>query len=289
MKTTFHVLISLLLAAALAGCGTSLEDAKGVQPDGTAFENALYAGYVELAQAEHREQDFADTSNFADRALSVASGRMVLPEPIANRELPGRAIPDLLAARARLVIALDQTARDKIPDQAAHAQVMFDCWMQEQEEDQQPRHIARCRSEFEDAMAAVEAALKPRIVEAPPPPPPPAPLPPLPGPYMVFFDFDSSEITPEAAAIIAEAAAGIQRSGALRAIVSGHTDRAGNVDYNMALSERRADAVNAALQDAGVPTDKIGVGYAGEGINLVNTEDGVREPTNRRGEILLQR
>ena len=67
----------------------------------------------------------------------------------------------LSAARERLVAALAGGAADKDPANAARAQVMFDCWMQEQEENFQPAHIAACRDGFTDAMGIVEAALKP--------------------------------------------------------------------------------------------------------------------------------
>lgn len=290
MKTTIHILISFMLVSALAACGTSVKDLQGVQPSGTAFEQALFEGYAERSRIERAEQHFTASSVFADRALAVANGQTVLPEAIGNRDLPEAAVPEMTAARDRLMAALDKTAREKIPDQAARAQVMFDCWMEEQEEDLQPGDIAACRAGFEDAMAAIDAAFaQPMAVEAPPPPPAPAPPAPLPGPYLVFFDHDSSEITLEAERIISEASWGIESSGAVRAIVTGHTDRSGSADYNMALSERRADAVSAALQEAGIAVEMIGVSFAGETLNLLPTEDGVREPQNRRAEIMLER
>jgi outer membrane protein OmpA-like peptidoglycan-associated protein len=70
--------------------------------------------------------------------------------------------------------------------------------------------------------------------------------------------------------------------------VTGHADRAGPDSYNMALSMRRADAVKAVLVREGVPANQIAVVARGESQPLVPTADGVREPQNRRVEIVLQ-
>ncbi len=70
--------------------------------------------------------------------------------------------------------------------------------------------------------------------------------------------------------------------------VTGHTDTVGSAKYNQALSERRAAAVKAGLVADGRRGRRdhtIGVGKTGL---LVPTADGVREPQNRRAEIVLQ-
>jgi outer membrane protein OmpA-like peptidoglycan-associated protein/opacity protein-like surface antigen len=123
---------------------------------------------------------------------------------------------------------------------------------------------------------------------APPPPPPLPPCPPAavtPGPFLVFFDWDKSAITAEAAAILDRAAEQYMATGQTRIALAGHADKSGKDEYNVALSQRRADAVKAYLAGKGVGADAIATEAFGEGRPLVDTADGVREPQNRRVEI----
>ena len=143
----------------------------------------------------------------------------------------------------------------------------------------------------------------PPPVEAPPAPPPPAtqtcpdgsvilatevcraPAPVAVGPFFVFFDWDKSDITPEAAAILDNAAAAYQQTGSAQVMLAGHADRSGSDQYNVGLSQRRADAVRAYLAGRGVADGAMTTSAFGESKPLVQTEDGVREPQNRRVEI----
>jgi opacity protein-like surface antigen len=108
---------------------------------------------------------------------------------------------------------------------------------------------------------------------------------PYPGPFIVFFDWDKDEITPAAAAILDNAAAGYQRVGSASVVLAGHADRSGSDEYNVGLSQRRANNVRAYLSGRGVPDAAITSEAYGENRPLVDTADGVREPQNRRVEI----
>ena len=130
----------------------------------------------------------------------------------------------------------------------------------------------------------------PEVVHAAPPPPPPAPVV-APEPlknFIVFFDFDKASITAQAEAILEQAAATAKKGHAVHIELTGHTDLAGTVDYNNKLSLRRAEAVKAALVKLGLPATEIDVVGKGKSDPLVPTKDGVRQPQNRRVEILLQ-
>ncbi len=136
------------------------------------------------------------------------------------------------------------------------------------------------------AEPAPAPVVTPQVVEEKKPEPKPVALP---GPFMVFFDFDKSDITPEAASIIKAAAKAFKDHKAVRIMATGHADRSGTEEYNMRLSERRAAAVKAALIAEGVSASNIMTAAKGESSPLVATDDGVREPQNRRAEIVLKR
>ncbi|WP_422003090.1 OmpA family protein [Reyranella sp.] len=119
------------------------------------------------------------------------------------------------------------------------------------------------------------------------PPPPPAPPPVQATTFMVFFDWDRSNLSQQALATIAQAADAYKTKGSARITATGHTDTSGPEAYNMALSLRRANAVKDALVRNGVPAQAISVIGMGEKGLLVQTADGVREPQNRRVEIVI--
>lgn len=116
---------------------------------------------------------------------------------------------------------------------------------------------------------------------------PPAPQPARPANFMVFFDWDRSNITPQAHETIEQAANMHRAMGNAPISVVGHADKSGPNNYNMALSMRRANAVKDTLVREGVNQQAIQVAGRGEEQPLVQTADGVREPQNRRVEISM--
>jgi len=125
---------------------------------------------------------------------------------------------------------------------------------------------------------------------APPPPPPPV-VAPAPAPaktYLVFFDWDKYDLTPRAKQIIAEAAANSTKVQVTRIEVNGYADTSGSPAYNLKLSVRRANAVAAELVKNGVPEKEIVTKGFGDTVLLVPTGPGVREPQNRRVEIIFK-
>ena len=117
--------------------------------------------------------------------------------------------------------------------------------------------------------------------------PPPAEQPQAPS-FMVFFDWDRSNLSAQALNTIKQAAGAYKTKGSARITATGHTDKSGPDSYNMALSLRRANTVKDALVREGVPATAISVIGKGETQPLVQTADGVREPQNRRVEIVIQ-
>ena len=117
-----------------------------------------------------------------------------------------------------------------------------------------------------------------------PPPPPPA-IACNKGPYIVFFDWDKSDITPEAASILDNAVTAYGSCASVPIMLAGYADRSGTPTYNVALSGRRNESVTGYLTGHGVAASAITSQAFGETNPRVPTADGVRELQNRRVEI----
>jgi hypothetical protein len=107
------------------------------------------------------------------------------------------------------------------------------------------------------------------------------------GRFVVLFPFDQSRLDAAARATISSAAEEFKRTGSAQISVQGHTDTAGNADYNQALSERREQAVTSELVRLGVPATAISGNALGESQPAVPTGDNVREAQNRRVDIQI--
>ena len=123
--------------------------------------------------------------------------------------------------------------------------------------------------------------------EEPPPPPPPPAMAPAVKTFIVFFDFDKSNLTNEAQTVVAEAVNTAKKTGMVRVLVTGHTDTVGSRAYNQGLSERRANSVKAEMIRLGMSEGEITTVGKNFSEPLVPTGPGVREPQNRRAVIDL--
>jgi len=243
------------------------------------FERQLRAEYLQLASFERDSmRDLPDAGTFAAKAAAVPQAGVVPPADPGEYDIESEAAGrELREARATLVSLLDQGGRERAPYQAAVAQVRYDCWVEQQEEGWQTNDIRACRAMFYEAVDDLQTALAP------------APQPVQGAPqYLVFFDFDRAVLTPTAEQTIREIARNIEEGTIRQVDVIGYTDTVGPPSYNERLSEARARAVQEGLVEAGVPTGAIDVRGRGEQDLLVPTQDGVREPSNRRAEILFR-
>ena len=106
--------------------------------------------------------------------------------------------------------------------------------------------------------------------------------------YLVFFDWDKATLSARARQIIKEAADNSTHVQYTQIEVNGYTDTSGTPQYNQGLSIRRAQAVAAELVRDGVPRNAIAIQGFGETHLLVPTGPNVREPQNRRVEIIIR-
>ena len=283
--------LTLLSGCAGFGAGYDIEKMRNANASGgTPFTQALTEEYRQITLFEADEMyDWQDAGYFSQKGLRAAGGEVVLPEEISAWHLPADKVGELTDARARLVAALDNGGRENKPERAAHAQGRFDCWIEQQEENHQPDHIAACRDEFYAALADLEAKPEPApAAAAPAPAPAPVIASEAPKPFILLFDFDSSTVRSGDFGKLDDAVATASALDDAEFAVTGHADRAGSEEYNLDLSLQRADAVRAALIDRGVAPDAISVGGRGEAESAVPTADGVREQANRRVEVIIQ-
>lgn len=108
----------------------------------------------------------------------------------------------------------------------------------------------------------------------------------------VLFDFDKSDIRPDASKVLDTLGSALGKVDARRMEVGGHTDAKGSDAYNRTLSERRAKAVVEALRKRGVATDMGAKGYGEAAPVAPNEIDGQDNPAgrqlNRRVEIFVR-
>ncbi len=134
----------------------------------------------------------------------------------------------------------------------------------------------------EPTLVVSPAALPPQTVAEAAPAPQPAIR-----RFVIFFDFDKSNLTAEAKDVVAVAVMTAKETGMVRVVVTGHTDTVGSQRYNQALSERRAGAVRMEILRLGMDARDIDAVGANFSEPLVATGLGIREPQNRRAVIDL--
>jgi len=289
MNFSMKAIFAGAAALALSACTTisSIDRVAEMETGGSAFTKALHAGYVELAYKEAGFYDWVDAGFFRDKAEAAGMGEVVLPEDPNNWAIDDEALlAELNSENARLNGVLNDGARSEHPELAALAQTKYDCWVEEAEEgpehygpvaSHQPREMGKCRAEYLTAMEELTAPMEQvvmieeRATE-----------------FIVYFGWDRSDLSPLAQSFLDDVAveADIQNPGAVS--VAGFTDTSGSASYNMALSQRRASTVADYLAAHGVNPAIMDVGWFGENDLAVETADGVREPNNRRVEIVFE-
>jgi peptidoglycan-associated lipoprotein len=148
----------------------------------------------------------------------------------------------------------------------------------------------------------------PTTTPTPPPPPPPPPAAPQPAPPSedeifrrktldelnaekpltdTFFDLDSTDLTAESRAAIQKDVDWMKRWSSTKVMVEGHADSRGTNEYNLALGERRADAVRDYMVSLGIPADRITIVSKGEEQPFCTEETEACWRQNRRGHFIV--
>ena len=292
-------LISLMLPSfAAAGPFDGIYDedtAKTASPAGMAFHQNLFVEYRHLSDARNNAfGDGIDAELFNHKALFASTRTAIQEDAVDDRRLNPDEQKTFLAAQVRLHNVFDAGGRELAPVDTAVGQVSYDCWIEATE-----RHNGRdaqvCKNRFEEAMAAAESKANRKLgqVEIPaapePAPPPVVHSKPFKDYYRIGFHFDKTTMIPQGEAVMQQAIRDAQAHPDLKISLRAHADRSGSDDYNVNLSQRRAEAVLSRMAAAGISRDRLLIVQAvGESRPLVPTPDGVKEQANRVVEIDLR-
>ena len=249
----------LLMAMSLGACafaGRTLEKAERATPETDQHGQTLYTGYIDLSQVEYAEGDYRDSDFFADRAIAAANNETIEPQHIGARDLDVTVLNEAAAARRKLTVVRYKGGSQIYPVLSAEAQLGFECWIQEMEEGFQPDDIAACRARFDSAMNSIDEREKSVMAMSMPTPSGSAASPER-MTFDIFFDFDSDKLTGPAQEHIELIAIVIKEFQKPIVSVIGNADEVGQTDYNLKLSQRRAEAVAAILRANGVEPSGI--------------------------------
>ena len=147
--------------------------------------------------------------------------------------------------------------------------------------------IGRLRPPSRDSRSAlaIRRACRSAAATAPPPPPPVATCPQ--SDFVVYFEWDRSNLNSQALRTDRQRRGASTRVQCLLGSIVGHTDTSGSTAYNVGLSERRASVVRDALTSRGLNSSLITMQARGECELARPTRDGVREPLNRRTAVTI--
>ena len=258
-------------ALALGACSSArmVDEAASAKPAGSAFNQNLQKEYVALAKSELDQGDRRDAEHYAMKALSASKGNSVTPDTVAARDLGSADTKALNDARTRLTAALAGSEAAKKPADAAKAQSMFDCWLEQQEEGWQQADIDACHKGFDTAMAA----LAPEKMAAKPA-----------EPQTVYFKFDSDELIPKSQGELADLIREVKLAKPKAVQIISYTDLSGDKAYNAKLAAMRGKSIEEKLKDAGAQVIKVDA--RGPVEPVIDTEKPNQQ--NRRAVIIMQ-
>ena len=252
MNSAFY--ISAVTGLALLGACSNADQIKQAElqkPTGSAFSQSAYNEYLGLAKSEKNQGDLRSARHYVTKAKFAASGKQVGPDSLSMRDVSGPEEAAIKSGHRKLNAALKSGAATRKPADAAKAQAMLDCWMEQAEEGVQPSHIRECRTGFETAMAALGEKMKVADKRVPA----------SGSPFTVNFKFDSVVLTEKSQRELNEILKKTSAYNPKSVHVVAYTDLTGNKAYNQKLSAKRASALSQKLKAAGakqVVTDAKG-------------------------------
>jgi len=125
------------------------------------FNKALETEYKNFAKLSLGDYMFLDYLHFKEKSARAQSGEEVAPEDLRKWKLPEEELRNLIWARGRLGSFMVNSAKEKYPNQLAHAQMLYDCWGTRAAKGMKPAKIEECRMDFILEMGSLENTLMP--------------------------------------------------------------------------------------------------------------------------------
>ncbi len=277
----------LFLAAACSN--PSLDKLRHAEKKGTPFQQSLQEYYMKLAEDEQDYGRDGLSQYVVDKGLRAAYGNEVLPESLNDKEHYNGYMQELRKAHIAFELINNAHTKEKLPDDTARTQSLFDCWVLRANVGAPKNQIEFCQQSFYNAFTLLTHKSDRKQYDAIVTKNLDAPQPELSTSYLIYFDWDRatlSQIAQNNLRTIANALKSITEPFTLA--LNGHTDTSGSEQYNRELSERRAGTIQHWLSKFGISKDIMTIFAFGESDPLVKTGDGVKEEKNRRVEIFIE-
>lgn len=265
----------LLGACTMSNIDDRLAKIEQMPAQGSAFTKGLHKEYIGLAR-DFQQSNFPSEALFwGDKSAQAGAGEEPPWEAVDNLGLPPALLAEAKRSEARLKAAIAAGSKTGAPADLAIAQASFDCTIRNWHEVYKPVTDG-CRKRFEDAAAKLEKRAPTVSAE------------PTAKNFWIYFDFGRFDISPEAAHILDTAVAAIKQSGPKKVVLKGHTDTVGSADYDLKLSQKRAQSAKQYLIQRGVPANIITTVGKGKTDLRLPTPDNVREHENRNVHVELR-
>lgn len=273
----FKILAAGCLAMGLSACAitsqSDIDAAAALSPKGGTFTKTLHSEYIKLAQMENKEGDHPDAIYFANKARAAASGKAPKPDTRKQREIGKKAWGKAKGGLQRLKTMEERGGLKFDPKNMAKAQAGWDCYVQELEENLQPKDIKWCKKYMDKALKGASKSYWASLKKPS-------------GPMVIYFGLGSAALSKDSMMILDKAAAKAKGGKKKKTVtLQAHTDTSGNAAANKALSMKRAKAASAYLKGKGLK--KVYTTANGESLPAVNSGDNKVESKNRRVEIKI--
>jgi outer membrane protein OmpA-like peptidoglycan-associated protein len=266
------LILSVCVAAALAGCSTTpdrIDEIETARSAVTRVESSPRAG-VAAEQVSAARKALTNAERMAERGGKLEDIRWEASVATRNAEIASEKIA---AAQAREEIEQGNAERQRIVAEAREREARAR-EAEAQLASAQAREAQERANSLEEELRELRAKPTDR------------------GMVLtlgdVLFDTGKSTLKPGAYQTIERVATLLKESPERKVMIEGHTDSVGSEEFNMGLSQRRAQSVQAALMERGVPGNQISATGRGESTPVASNDDPGGRQQNRRVELIFE-